>query len=708
MKTRKTILALVLAVVLVLALVPTAFAAVTISYSLSNVTASGQPVSIDATAALSATLTAADGYRLPDSITVTCSSTSSPVYNYVKGTGVVSAAENAFQDSETITITAAGVKIWKITYDDGTETVAVPSEATVDDTADYTIDSTVPSVTGKNFTGWSDGTTTYQPGAQITNVTAAKVLTAQWEDGATITYNNGGKTTNQFPTPTTEKATNKSYTISSTTPTVADGTATFRKWKDGNGNEYAPGAVMSNVTAATELTAQWTTNYTVTYAGGTAGTIENVPTNSVTTGTTFTIDSTEPTSTGWEFLGWVRSDTSALCQANAALTGINGNLTLTGKWAQKFTITYVVPATPSTNANNTPAAITDTYVGDTASYTTPATPPTLVAENDNAFAGWRASWNNALYGNSAAITLPTAYKADHTLTAEWKAKHALSFIGTGVSEPVQYIVVGEKSTALTKPTNGTDIFGGWKDQNGRIYWDGDTVTMGTTNITLTAQWTAETSAKKIAVSGGYTNAADLPDVSTALGTNFKTPAAPARGETGYVFKGWKANWSNAIYPANATVALPATMTVEPTLTGVWEYVSIPGKVVGGNTGIPGQVVNGSYWVKSTCSLGGTINPDGYTSVKSGSDLTITFKPSKGYSIQAVYVDGVLDNSYGSYVTFKNITKDHSVYVQYTKGATDYDYSPKAGDFSSPLTAVIVLGLGALLAGAYIVLKKKKA
>ena len=61
---------------------------------------------------------------------------------------------------------------------------------------DYTIDTVVPTKTGYTFQGWSDGTTTYQPGAVFKVPARDVVLTAQWKANShQVKYDgNGGKT----------------------------------------------------------------------------------------------------------------------------------------------------------------------------------------------------------------------------------------------------------------------------------------------------------------------------------------------------------------------------------------------------------------------------------------------------------------------------------------------------------------------------------
>lgn len=97
-----------------------------------------------------------------------------------------------------ITFTAQwSINSYKISYDGNGAAMGVPAE-TVEQNyqTDYTIDTVVPTKTGYTFQGWSDGTTTYQPGAVFEVPARDVVLTAQWKANShQVKYDgNGGKT----------------------------------------------------------------------------------------------------------------------------------------------------------------------------------------------------------------------------------------------------------------------------------------------------------------------------------------------------------------------------------------------------------------------------------------------------------------------------------------------------------------------------------
>ena len=101
------------------------------------------------------------------------------------------------QDQDITFIAQWSINSYQISYDGNGAAMGVPAE-TVEQNyqTDYTIDTVVPTKTGYTFQGWSDGTTTYQPGAVFKVPARDVVLTAQWKANShQVKYDgNGGKT----------------------------------------------------------------------------------------------------------------------------------------------------------------------------------------------------------------------------------------------------------------------------------------------------------------------------------------------------------------------------------------------------------------------------------------------------------------------------------------------------------------------------------
>ena len=198
---------------------------------------------------------------------------------------------------------------------------------------------------------------------------------------------------------------------------------------------------------------------------------------------------------------------------------------------------------------------------------------------------------------------------------------------------------------------------------------------------------------KTGTSDSVSGMPDPEKVTVGAGNQFTTAEAPAR--SGYSFQGWRASWNDELYKANAAVKAPAEGT-NLTLTAEWKKMSaIAGNPVGGGSG--GSSSSQSYYyIYADCSSGGSVSPSGYTRVSADGSLTVSFAPKSGYSILAVYVDGVKTGTVGGQYTFSKVSADHKIYVQFEKTSEGYDDVPKTGD-EAPLAAA--LGLSALaLAG----------
>ena len=145
-----------------------------------------------------------------------------------------------------------------------------------------------------------------------------------------------------------------------------------------------------------------------------------------------------------------------------------------------------------------------------------------------------------------------------------------------------------------------------------------------------------------------------------------------------------------------------------TLTAEWKKMSaIPGNPVGGGGSGGGSSSQSYYYIYADCSSGGSISPSGYTRVSADGSLTVSFAPKSGYSILAVYVDGVKTGTVGGQYTFSKVSADHKIYVQFEKTNAGYDDVPKTGD-EAPLAAALGLSALALAGLACLLVSKRRA
>ena len=296
-----------------------------------------------------------------------------------------------------------------------------------------------------------------------------------------------------------------------------------------------------------------------------------------------------------------------------------------------------------------------------------------------------------------------------TLTATLKETVAINYDG-GVDDDsvndmpndVMNLKKGETLTITnTIPTRAGYVFTGWKYKN-TIYKAGDTLTVPGVDegkvVDLIAQWAdALTIEYKTDASDSVSGMPDHVKVTVGAGNEFTTAAAPSR--SGFIFQGWRASWDKELYKAKAAVKAPDKLDSGTvlTLTAEWKKMSaIPGNPVGGGGSGGGSSSQSYYYIYADCSSGGSISPSGYTRVSADGSLTVSFAPKSGYSILAVYVDGVKTGTVGGQYTFSKVSADHKIYVQFEKTSEGYDDVPKTGD-EAPLAAA--LGLSALaLAG----------
>ena len=119
------------------------------------------------------------------------------------------------------------------------------------------------------FTGWNDGSNTYQPTSSYTMGIEDVTLTAQWAQGVGLSYNGNGAASGSVAT---------TYVVSGATQTVASNgfvapaNKQFKEWNTlstGLGTSYNPGDEIQNFSSPLELFAIWEDKTHVTFVAGT-------------------------------------------------------------------------------------------------------------------------------------------------------------------------------------------------------------------------------------------------------------------------------------------------------------------------------------------------------------------------------------------------------------------------------------------------------
>lgn len=458
------------------------------------------------------------------------------------------------------------------------------------------------------------------------------------------------------------------------------------------------GAVTGPVTIKLSTTQNAPGNVKITFKAGNGITSNDLPSDITppSGAKTFKIPADIPTTTGYFFTGWLYSGDNKVYQPGAELAVPTKDETLTAQWAPTFEISYTDGVeNEEVFADFKESAKTDGSYKLAAAQT----------RTGYTFLGWKTS-DGTLLAAGASYT-PTA---NVTLTAQWAKSVIITYKeGDPSTDSTEAKYEGYELTVKEPDSSKTPsgkLFTGWSGSDGKTYQPGNKITLGSTSLTLTAQY-----ADKATISfatGTTVTVNGMPStMEVEQGKTFTAPKAPNRNDS-YSFIGWKASWDNKTYQAGATVTAPTAAT--GTMTALWDKVYYPDYDEDDDDDNSGTVTT-YYSIDVSCSSGGTVFPSGTNSVKKGNSLTVTWSPKSGYVIDGVYIDGVLDNSHDGSYTFRNVKDSHTLYVRYVRDSGSSggssgsdDTSPKTGDSSLPMG--VLLGVGALALTALVVARKR--
>ena len=576
-----------------------------------------------------------------------------------------------------IALTAAG-KEYDVKFVSEEGTAKKPADTKAAYGSAYKLPADVPTRTGKTFKGWKAGNGgTYQPGDSFTSIPSGGVtFTALWEDkaAAALTYANGGYTIT-LPQGYTGYAGDK--------VTAADAPALtgyrFKHWQGSDGKTYAAKAEIE-LTGNLTLTAVYDKLYDLVLAGEglTSATKQAVSGEEIAL--------TAPAApTGKVFTGWKSGADGKVYTDKYTMPA--QNVTLTAQFAAAATVSYDGTADGKTH-----------YVGE--EITVAAAP---AAQTGKVFAGWKL--NDKLYqpGDKLALTGNAAF------TAQFVTEVTISYVtGTTATLPEIKGGAGLNATAADAPAREGYAFVGWRASwDGKLYAAKAAFALPSANGTLTAEWSNVTITFTAGSGWGSSGAGTLPaPIQAEAGKSFTAPAKVYNNQS-YVMTGWRASWDGKLYAAGSTVTLPQNVTGNVTMSAEWEHVYYPDYTETPSTPTPtpnpGNVTY-YYSIDTSCSSGGTISPDGTTQVKRGNSLTVSWKPKSGYVVDAVYIDGRLDNSYDGSYTFRDVSDSHSIYVRFVRGTSSDDVSPKTGD-GFPMALMLLLG-AASLSGLFAATRKR--
>lgn len=102
-------------------------------------------------------------------------------------------------------------------------------------------------------------------------------------------------------------------------------------------------------------------------------------------------------------------------------------------------------------------------------------------------------------------------------------------------------------------------------------------------------------------------------------------------------------------------------------------------------------VQNQYVITTTASEGGTVIPNGSTTVTCGSSQTVTVRPDEGYNIVSIVIDGETVSVTDTVITFSNITADHSVAATFSQLVYTVTATAGLGGSISPATTNVAYG-----------------
>jgi uncharacterized repeat protein (TIGR02543 family) len=294
-------------------------------------------------------------------------------------------------------------------------------------------------------------------------------------------------------------------------------------------------------------------NYTITYAlnGGTS----TLPTQAnQRIGNSFTLAAT-PSRANYNFAGWSDSTTAYGALATYTITASTPSaVTLTAQWIPVYTVSYIL--------NGSIDSVTAPTLYDSGTVISLAVAPTLTGHT---FAGWVDSGNNLRAASSSFTVVQNS-----TLQARWTAiSYSVTYNLGGASGtlPLQSsLTINQTFPVAPAPTRAGYIFNGWNNGS-ETYTAGSTYVIATSNVTLTAQWSAIPYTVTFDLGGGV---GTLPTQGDGfIGTTFSLPSSGSNPTwIAHTFTGWSDG--SALYAAGSTYTFSAadvTLTAQFSLNG---------------------------------------------------------------------------------------------------------------------------------------------
>ena len=437
---------------------------------------------------------------------------------------------------------------------------------------------------GYSFVGWNtqaDGEgTAYADGQEVSNLTSSFTLYAQWTANTyEVAFVGNGSTSGTTASMQVTYGEAAKALILNGFSRIGYSFAGWNTQADGEGAVFVDGALVSDLTEPIILYAQWTANtYTVTFDGNgsTSGTMDPV---SVTYGAgAVTLTSNSFSKTGYTFSGWnTQADGQGTTYSDGdSVSDLTSAITLYAQWT---IITYTI----SYDGNGADGGSTDAQTVEYGG--TLAVLPNGFTKTGYSFAEWntQADGEGTSYAAGDEIADMTYIL---TLYAQWTADtYAVTFDGNGsISGSIPSVSVTYGAGEVTLPANGFTktgyTFTGWNTQangGGVSYTDGSSVSNLLSDLTLYAQWTANT--YTVSFDGNGSTSGTTASVSVTYDAGSVALTANGFSKTGYSFAGWntQADGEGTAYAAGASVSnLTSSLTLYAQWTADTYVVSFDG------------------------------------------------------------------------------------------------------------------------------------
>jgi uncharacterized repeat protein (TIGR02543 family) len=381
---------------------------------------------------------------------------------------------------------------------------------------------------------------------------------------------------------------------------------------------------------STTLTAYWTAqSHQVTYELASGTSVAPIQSD-VLTDATFTV-ADEPQRPGFNFDGWF-DGTNNFAAGDEYVVGVD-DVTLTAQWSViTHKITYSLSGGTSVLPSQADTGTEETFVV--------ATAPT---RSGYSFNGWFDGTNIFAAGDEYVVGVD-----DVTLTAQWSViTHKITYSLSGGTSvlPIQADTgTDETFVVAASPTRSGFTFTGWSDGS-TVYQSGENYTMGSVDVTLTAQWSVITHKITYSLSGGTSVLPSQADTGTE--ETFVVATAPTR--SGYTFTGW--------FDGTNTFAAGDEYVVgdgDVTLTATWSQN--PSRLISFAAG--GASGSDPSSAPSTLLAGESFNLPANLYVKTGFDFAGWSDGSSTYPVGTTILIGANDINFVAVWTEKAVVVPH--------------------------------------------------